>query len=231
MVWGVPSKTQVDKAGALLRDWFATDRMMGDAESEAIATVWAFRQSFAYPMTKVSANLRYYVGNFNEGDIVVAQRHKRLPRIIHKLHRQQRMRLSQMQDVGGCRAVVATQQAAYGVLHGIERNWDVVRVDDYVSEPRPTGYRAIHAIVRRDGCAVEVQLRTDGQQVWADEVERLDGRTPYLLKDGEGPDDALVYTRELAELIATVDSGRAPAPERLTRLRRLRVSALTALRV
>lgn len=212
-----------------MRTWFAGDDEMGEAEFNAMAAVWEFRQTFAYPMTKVSANLRYYVSKFNGGEVVVAQRHKRLPRIIHKLERHQRMRLSQMQDVGGCRAVVRSQQAAFDILGGVRDNWDVVRVDDYVSVPRDTGYRALHVIVKRDSCAVEVQLRTEGQQTWADEVERLDGRTAHLLKDGEGPADALNYTRQLSDLIAKVDAGEVVADDDIQRLRRMRTDAVSAL--
>jgi putative GTP pyrophosphokinase len=225
-----PSKTQVDKAGAILRDWYNSPAPnMNAAESAAAGVIWQYRQQFAYPMTKVSANLRYYVKQHNAGIVVVAQRHKRLPRIVEKLHRHPRMRMSQMQDVGGCRAIIGNQAAAYRVLEGLGRNWEIAAVDDYVSNPRPTGYRALHVITIRDGYAVEVQLRTHGQQTWADEVERLDGMTPYRLKDGDGPDDAMEYTRELAQLIADIEQGRVPDEARQRRLRSLRQAAISAL--
>lgn len=224
------SKTQVDKAGDVMREWWsAIDAPIGDSENAAIKIIWEYRQTFAYPMTKVSSNLRYYVAKHNSDAVFVAQRHKRLQRIVEKLERHPKMRMSQMQDVGGCRAVVNDQRAAYGVLAGIRKNWDVVGVDDYVAVPRPTGYRALHAIVRKDGCAIEVQLRTFGQQTWADEVERLDSQTTHQLKDGVGPADALLYTRGLADIISDIDAGRTPTPERSEELRRLRIAAMRCL--
>jgi putative GTP pyrophosphokinase len=204
-----PSKTQVDKAGVLLRK-FAFDPRRDDIDQEkltdAVGVVWAHRNSFAYPMLKVNANLRYYVKKFDQPP-TVAQRHKRLPRIVVKLLRHERMRLSQMQDVGGCRAILPNQAAVDGVLLGLKRNWDIVTTDDYVASPRSSGYRAVHVIVKRDGVPIEVQLRTPGQQSWADEVERLDSRFLESVKDGEGPPFLIDYLRRLADLINAIDRG------------------------
>lgn len=54
---------------------------------------------------------------------------------------------------------------------------------------------------------IEVQLRTVGQQDWADEVERLDGRAGYALKDGEGPPEVLRYLWLFADIIRAQESG------------------------
>jgi putative GTP pyrophosphokinase len=194
---------------------------MNADEELAVQTLWAYRASFAYPTTKINANLRHYVKKAN-CDILIAQRMKRLPRILEKLHRHPRMRMSQMQDVGGCRAILPSQSAVYDVAAGLARNWDIVTSDDYVTEPRPTGYRALHVIVKRDGRPIEVQLRTIGQQDWADEIERLDGKYAYGLKVGEGPSDVLEYTRLFAELIWTTENGQTINRESLQRLRHLR---------
>ncbi len=106
-----PSKTSVDKAGALLRDWWGDqEEVLNDAEVAAADTVWDYRKQFQYPLTKTNANLRYYVKKAGH-DVFIAQRLKRLPRIVEKLHRHPRMRLSQMQDVGGCRAILRDEVA------------------------------------------------------------------------------------------------------------------------
>ena len=183
--------------------------------------VWAYRGGFQYPLTKVNANLRYYVKKAG-CEVFIAQRLKRLPRIIEKLHRHPRMRLSQMQDVGGCRAILPSQEAIERVLAGVNRRWDIITVDDYIASPKPDGYRAVHVIVRRGGVPIEVQLRTFGQQDWADEVERMDGRVDYALKDGEGPDDVLRYLRLLAEVIAAAEGGPIVTTERIQEMIRLR---------
>lgn len=205
-----PSKTRVDKAGAVLKDWWGRpDREITRDVREAVETIWGYRARFQYPLTKVNVGLRHYVRKA-DCEVFIAQRLKRLPRIVEKLHRHPRMRFSQMQDVGGCRAVLPDQDAVERVRVGIARRWEIITVDDYVSNPKPDGYRAVHIIVRRDDVPIEVQLRTGGQQDWADEVERMDGRVSYALKDGEGPPEVLRYLVLLAEVIAAADAGQAP---------------------
>lgn len=219
-----PSKSQADKAGALLREWWGGSRRDLEVGGRAaVDVVWAYRVQFQYPLTRVNANLRHYVKGAG-CEVFIAQRLKRLPRIIEKLHRHPRMRLSQMQDVGGCRAILPDKAAIDSVLAGIRRNWEVITVDDYIAEPKPDGYRAIHVIVRRGGVPIEVQLRTFGQQDWADEVERIDGRVDYAVKDGEGPAHVLRYLWLLAEVIATSEAGHQGDEERLREMAELRRS-------
>jgi ppGpp synthetase/RelA/SpoT-type nucleotidyltranferase len=217
-----PSKSRVDKAGHRLREWWLNPgAKLTDVLREDVDAIWRYRAQFNYPMTKVNANLRHYVRSVG-GPVVIAQRLKRLPRIVEKLTRHPKMRLSQMQDVGGCRAVLLDQLGVDLVLKGIRRNWDIITIDDYVEAPKATGYRAIHAIVRRDDVPVEVQLRTLGQQDWADEIERIDGQVPYAFKDGEGPAEFLRYALLLADVIADDEEGRPRDSSKLEELTSLR---------
>lgn len=218
------SNSQVDRAGDVLRRWV----YQGDLESptpeemSAIETAWQYRAGFTRPLVRVNVNLRYYVGKVG-CEIIVAQRLKRLPRIVGKLLRQPTIRLSQMQDVGGCRAVLPDQGAVEEVLRGIRRNWDIITADDYSANPKPTGYRATHVIVRKEGRAIEVQLRTVGQQDWAEEVERIDGKVDFLAKDGEGPEAVTRYFRLLSEVIAGSEAGVRVSLSDLQELNQLRV--------
>ena len=100
-----PSKSQVDKAGNVVRDWWGGDGLAPADLQAALLVLWQYRAGFSRPMTKVSANLRYYVKRSGATEVLVAQRLKRLPRMVQKVHRLGRMRMSQMQDVGGCRAI------------------------------------------------------------------------------------------------------------------------------
>ncbi len=92
----------------------------------------------------VSANLYRYVGE--EGEPIVAQRLKRVPTIAGKLLREPGMKLSRMEDVGGVRAVLPSQEAAYRVARQLKHNWTITRSRDYVAEPKLDGYRALHLI-------------------------------------------------------------------------------------
>lgn len=91
----------------------------------------------------------------------MTQRLKRFGTIVHKLYREPHMALSQMEDIGGVRAILPSQTHVDKVRAGIERNWDVHRVRDYVAEPKSDGYRAVHIIV--DNGVLEGERRGENQ--------------------------------------------------------------------
>jgi len=195
------SRTKVDKAGRLLRDWWRApsdseeeeDQFDDDELTDAIGVIVDYRSGFQDPLKKVTVGLRQFVER-ESSEITVGQRLKRTPQILNKLDRFGSMRLTQMEDIAGCRAILpGGAKEAVRVLRRIRRNWEVLRIEDYVASPKDTGYRALHVVVRRDGHSVEIQLRTPGQHEWAEAVERWAARTRFSLKDGEGPSDLLSY--------------------------------------
>lgn len=123
------------------------------------------------------------------------------------------MRLSQMEDIGGCRVVLPNLDEVYAVLGRVRRNWPEADVTDYVETPKDDGYRGIHIIKRRDGRLIEVQLRTTGQHEWAEAIETFGPRLGFDLKDGEGPADVREYFKLAADRIARTERGEAPDGE------------------
>ncbi|HSR95296.1 MAG TPA: RelA/SpoT domain-containing protein [Solirubrobacterales bacterium] len=211
------SKSKIDRAGRMLRDWWQAPS--GSAETQAfdegeltaaVGVMVDYRSGFQDPLKKVTVGLRQFVER-ESSEIVVGQRLKRDPQILNKLGRFSSMRLTQMEDIAGCRAILpggATEVA--GVLKRIRRNWDVVRIDDYLASPKNTGYRALHVVVHRDGHPVEIQLRTPSQHEWAEAVERWAARTRFPLKDGEGPPELLTYLELVAWAISADERGKKP---------------------
>ncbi len=155
-----------------------------DEFEEAVEVVDWWRAEHVGPLSAVSANLFRYVGE--EGHPVVAQRLKRVPTIAGKLLREKGMKLSRMEDVGGVRAVLPTQEAAYRVARQLRRNWTITRFRDYVSDPKPDGYRALHLVDRNRGRLIEIQLRTPRQDRWANMVEKVAQLFPGV-RAGAGP--------------------------------------------
>jgi hypothetical protein len=51
--------------------------------------------------------------------------------------------------------------------------------------------------------AAEIQLRTELQHRWAEEVARVDDRLGFSLKDGVGPDELRTYFRMASDLLST----------------------------
>lgn len=173
------SKGQVNRAGrVLLGVAEPTSRLSADRAAEttsaeevilAFQAVRWWRTLHARPLSNVAANLRYHVDKEEGhvgGRVEVAQRLKRWTTIIDKLARESKMQVTLMQDIGGVRALLPSLHHVYAVSRRLRKTWTIIRVRDYIAEPKPSGYRALHLIVRRGGYPVEVQLRTVLQDVW-----------------------------------------------------------------
>jgi ppGpp synthetase/RelA/SpoT-type nucleotidyltranferase len=208
----LPSKNRINKCGEAIRQavYEGLD-VPQDELDEAIRVVSEFRAVHGYPMAKVRYGLQSMVRTEN-ADEVIGQRLKRVPRIIRKLQRTVgtptgRTSLARLEDIGGVRAVLRNGAEVDRVRRRIEKNWrDAFQREprDYIEHPKPVGYRAIHFVVARDGRAIEIQLRTRGQQQWADAAESADARLSgrgVNLKDGEGPQEMLEYFSAAGELI------------------------------
>ena len=211
------TKGEVNRAGVLLLD--LRDRMQRDGAERANAgsdeqkldEAWEaltwWRSLHARPLSAVAGNLRYHV---DRGDarvrehIEVTQRLKRLDTLIGKLGRE-RGNVTQMQDIGGVRAVLPSLRHVYVVRRRLLKSWGIIRERDYIAEPKSSGYRALHLTVRRKGYLIEVQLRTIGQDVWANQVEEIGRQVGVGLKFGAGAARDRAFFADMAELIAGFD--------------------------
>src|SRR5450759_5639181 len=91
------SRTQVDRAGEILRAWTTNGLLAGPAEQDASRVVNAYRSEFKSPLRSVVMGLRSAVRTAGV-EVVVAERLKRQPRLVGKLIRFPNIRLTQMQD-------------------------------------------------------------------------------------------------------------------------------------
>jgi putative GTP pyrophosphokinase len=144
----------------------------------------------------------------------VSQRLKKTPTIVDKLVREPTLQLGNMQDIAGCRAVVADIDQLWRVERRITRNRPPIAVSDDVQSPRASGYRGVHLIVeydgRRttdDGRRIEIQLRTPVMHEWAITVERLGGLIQEDLKSGVGPPPVLALFGAVSEAMALEERG------------------------
>jgi putative GTP pyrophosphokinase len=227
------TKGQVNRAGARLLELRerlkleATDGSGADAlgieladrdtelEREWEALRW-WRSLHARPLSKVAANLRYHVDRGEgrvQNKIEVTQRLKRMDTLIGKLARESG-NVTQMHDIGGVRAVLPSLRSVYVVRRRLLKSWTIIRERDYIEHPKDTGYRAMHVIVRRNGYAIEVQLRTIAQDVWANTVEEQGRERGIGFKFGEGNAELHHYFFEMAEVMARFDRGEV-APQDL----------------
>ena len=220
------SKGQINRAGKLTLDLRDTVRRVGVEQAidefgaekivVAVDAVTWWRTLHAGPLSSVAANLRYHVGKERGqvgGRIEVAQRLKRLTTMIDKLAREPTMQVTQMQDIGGVRALLPSLSHVYAVSRRLRKSWTVIKVRDYIAEPKPSGYRALHLIVHRNGYPIEVQLRTVRQDAWANQVEG-DGRQIGVgLKFGAGAAEIHAYYVAMSDAFAFMDRGERPPDE------------------
>lgn len=70
---------------------------------------------------------------------------------------------SELYDVRAFRVIVDDVKTCYAVLGLVHNIWTPIpeEFDDYISRPKPNGYRSLHTVVvAEDGRALEVQIRT-----------------------------------------------------------------------
>lgn len=224
----IPSKSQVNKAGRILRQWQRGELVSEDQQSAASEVLLDHRAAYRAPLTKATMGLRSVVQT--EGcSVDVSQRLKRVPTILNKLVREPTMQLATMQDIGGCRAVLNSINEVQKVQRRLSQNRPPMRVSDYISEPRTSGYRGIHVVVEYDNRPVEVQLRTQVMHEWAITVERLGGSLGDDLKSGYGPEPVLALLEGISEVMAIEENGGTVGLEALDRLSELRQAAVRYL--
>lgn len=194
--WAVPeySRNQVDRAGDVL----ISDETVGWEEYyKALAVINNWRAAHSYPLLNFRINLGRKLSSINSRAIV-AQRIKRLPSIEAKLIRQT-TQLSQMQDIGGCRAIVNNMRELTELLSSYKRSRfsHILKGEkNYVESPKQDGYRGRHLIYQYksaslqnrayDNLRIEIQLRTRMQHTWATAVEAVGIFTKEALKSNIG---------------------------------------------
>jgi len=230
MEWTAPqySPKIVNLAGRELAD---KTRIFWDADYEhTIEVVNNWRASHNFPLNTFKVALWYKTKKVDQHGLV-AQRIKRLPSILAKLRDQPTMRLTQMQDIGGCRAIVGTIEQVTQLKHLYERygKHEQLPTKDYILNPKPSGYRSVHVIYRHfnkekpqfNGLKIEIQLRTKLQHAWATAVETAGLFMRQALKAGRGEKKWLRFFALMGTAIANAE-GTEPIPNTVTGIKELR---------
>ena len=164
---------------------------------------------------------------------------------MDKLAREPNMKLSQMQDLGGCRAIVSSVRAVdeLAALYRAQHTEleGTLKVYDYLRWPKADGYRGIHVVGRFaarvearepwNGQRIEVQLRSRLQHAFATAVETVTTFTRSPLKFGRGPEDWRRFFSLMGSALAIREGtplveGTPTDPEELVRELRDRSEAL-----
>lgn len=156
-----------------------------DAYEEIREDLDAWRYRHIRPMDDIFDAINQLKEKHPEFDYDVAERLKRLPSILGKLHRFPTMKLNQIQDIGGVRIICSDIDQLMALLPYLDEILPEYREKNRLENPAPSGYRGIHRIYKKDGVCVELQIRTMLEHVWATSVESIDVLRGTAMKNGE----------------------------------------------
>lgn len=123
------------------------------------------------------------------------------------------MKLKNMQDIGGCRAIVASSKKVVQISRDLKKhpNFKIggkVKFKDYLSSPKEDGYRGFH-IVGTFGeerpKQIEIQIRSILQHDWATALEIVDLFTGQALKSNVGEKDWKEFFIHVSQQIAIME--------------------------
>jgi len=165
------SKTQIDRLG---------DRLKGGSHEEIdLRLLEDYRRSFGDAYQEVVRIIR------ERGQSPTGRLAKSTPSVVDKLKRES-IRLSQIQDIAGCRIVVTDVIEQEQVVETLAAAFHGASVRDRREEPS-YGYRAVHIVAEMFGKPIEIQVRTSLQHMWANLSEKSSDVLSPKIKYGGGP--------------------------------------------
>lgn len=194
MAWAIPEYTRAEVNSAS-RIWLSATSSTAD-KLEALGVVNNWRSIHAFPLNTFQMGLRRRGARLSS-DLVVAQRIKRLSSIELKLSLRRTMKITQMQDIGGCRAILEDVKQVRDLLNSFRSSdlkHKLLTSDDYITNPKASGYRGLHLVYSYNsdrsetynGLKIEMQLRSQLQHAWATSVEVVGTLIDQALKSSLG---------------------------------------------
>ena len=175
-------------------------------DEDAADIIGNWRAVHAYPLTAIQSQLRYWAPKCSSDKALISQRIKRMPAIKLKLNLMPHLNLTQMQDIGGCRAVVRRPYEVYEIVRCMKDSrmrHELIKENDYILNPKESGYRSYHLVYRfysanknfsqYNGLKIEVQVRSTAQHAWATAVETVSTFNLEPLKSSIGSEEWLYF--------------------------------------
>jgi putative GTP pyrophosphokinase len=185
------SKTEIDRLGDRLRKG-----SLGEADLRLLDE---YRRSFGEAYELAVRTIRERLQLEPTGRPA-----KSTASIVEKLLRES-IRLTQMQDIAGCRVVVANAAAQDRAVESLLAAFPAASVVDRRADPSH-GYRAAHVIVQVFGTLVEVQVRSALQHRWAELSEKLSDVHDPKIKYGGGPPEIQAMLTSASEGVETFEA-------------------------
>ena len=113
-------------------------------------------------------------------------------------------------DIAGIRVICSFTNDIYKIYKLIEKQTDikVLKVKDYIKNPKPNGYRSLHMIVelpifltnKIERVKIEIQIRTIAMDFWASLEHKI-----YYKYKGDTPNEIPDQLKDCAEIISDLD--------------------------
>ena len=132
---------------------------------------------------------------------------KKAPYSIWKKINKRNSDLNSISDIAAVRIITKSTRDCYKVLGIIHRNFSakIGRTKDYISNPKPNGYRSIHTDIIFNNKVFEIQIRSRAMHMIAENGIAAHWRYKYLSKDENNQNmyswlrDAVNYVEEKNE--------------------------------
>jgi ppGpp synthetase/RelA/SpoT-type nucleotidyltranferase len=192
------SKSQVDRLGDRLKK--------GKIEEADLRMLDQYRRSYAEAYESVVGAIRRELSLEPTGRPA-----KSTTSIAEKLRRES-IRLTQIQDIAGCRLLATDIANQNQVIQSLSNLFEDVTIVDRRQQPSH-GYRAVHVIVRYWGKLIEIQVRTELQHLWAELSERYSDIVNPAIKYGAGDKETQTMLEIASSLVLSIESNEPQLEE------------------
>lgn len=190
------TSSQLDKLGQQLRD--------GKLDRDVLINLTHWRNGFISSTNAVSEAIAAEIRRTRRFKADITQRPaKSTASIVSKLRRET-ARLTQIQDIGGLRVIVSkisVQDRAVALMAAL---FPGSRTIDRRDRPQH-GYRAVHVVVPIGSRLIEVQVRTQLQNGWAQLSEKFSDTVDPRVKYGAGPEAVMALLQVASARVAGIE--------------------------
>ena len=185
------SKTQIDRLGDRLKQ--------GNITEADLRLLDLYRRSFTPAYEIVVGTIRRDLALEPTGRPA-----KSTTSISEKLRREH-IRLTQIQDIAGCRLTVTDIAEQDSVVQSLSNLFEKTTILDRRERPSH-GYRAVHVVVNSLDKLIEIQIRTALQHLWAELSEKLSDIVDPAIKYGVGNEDVRMLLTQASAMVIIVES-------------------------
>ena len=179
-------------------------------------TDWALFDELSREWWRTLTSIETEIKNlFTESPINISSRMKNYGTLREKLRRT-KLKLSEVRDIIGCRVVVLNLNEEQDLV--VRRIIENIEVDKFKVIDRRIisnhGYRAVHIELRRNRTRIEIQVRTELQDLWASTSEAFGELVGRGVRYGKAIELERFSTHEQI-LIAQIEGGLASASNKI----------------